>query len=201
MEYYIDPVVFIVGKTGGENRAVRNLLDLFAEGATIPFIARYRKEKTGNMDEVRIGEIKTLYTQFQELEKRKNAVLDTIREQEKLTPGLEKQIRECQDIRILEDLYLPFKPKKQTRAAKAKAKGLEPLAALLMRQENGDIAVKAARFVKGEIQDTEEALQGARDIMAEWVNESEAARNRGSPSVGTGGGYHGQSSERQRAGR
>ena len=103
MEYYIDPVVFIVGKTGGENRAVRNLLDLFAEGATIPFIARYRKEKTGNMDEVRIGEIKTLYTQFQELEKRKNAVLDTIREQEKLTPGLEKQIRECQDIRILEE--------------------------------------------------------------------------------------------------
>ena len=156
MEYYIDPVVFIVGKTGGENRAVRNLLDLFAEGATIPFIARYRKEKTGNMDEVRIGEIKTLYTQFQELEKRKNAVLDTIREQEKLTPALEKQIRE----------------------AKAKAKGLEPLAALLMRQENGDIVVKAARFVKGEIQDTEEALQGARDIIAEWVNESEAARNR-----------------------
>ena len=100
MEYHIDPVDFIVGKTGGENRAVRNLLDLFAEGATIPFIARYRKEKTGNMDEVRIGEIKTLYTQFQELEKRKNAVLDTIREQEKLTPGLEKQIRECQDIRI-----------------------------------------------------------------------------------------------------
>ena len=78
MEYYIDPVVFIVGKTGGENRAVRNLLDLFAEGATIPFIARYRKEKTGNMDEVRIGEIKTLYTQFQELEKRKNAVLSEI---------------------------------------------------------------------------------------------------------------------------
>ena len=130
------------------------------------------------MDEVRIGEIKTLYTQFQELEKRKNAVLDTIREQEKLTPALEKQIRECQDIRILEDIYLPFKPKKQTRAAKAKAKGLEPLAALLMRQENGDIVVKAARFVKGEIQDTEEALQGARDIIAEWVNESEAARNR-----------------------
>ena len=96
MEYHIDPVDFIVGKTGGENRAVRNLLDLFAEGATIPFIARYRKEKTGNMDEVRIGEIKTLYTQFQELEKRKNAVLDTIREQEKLTPGLEKQIREGQ---------------------------------------------------------------------------------------------------------
>ena len=92
MEYYIDPVVFIVGKTGGENRAVRNLLDLFAEGATIPFIARYRKEKTGNMDEVRIGEIKTLYTQFQELEKRKNAVLDTIREQEKLTPGLERYL-------------------------------------------------------------------------------------------------------------
>ena len=178
MEYNIDPVVFITGKAGGESRYVRNLLDLLDEGATIPFIARYRKERTGNMDEVRIAELKNLYLQFQELEKRKIAVCESIREQEKLTPALEQQIRECTEIRVLEDIYLPYKPKKQTRAAKARAKGLEPLAAILMRQEHGDMIARAARFVKGEVADEEEALQGARDIIAEWVNESEAARNR-----------------------
>ena len=107
MEYHIDPVDFIVGKTGGENRAVRNLLDLFAEGATIPFIARYRKEKTGNMDEVRIGEIKTLYTQFQELEKRKNAVLDTIREQEKLTVYMRLHNDDYRLLHILQGMDYP----------------------------------------------------------------------------------------------
>lgn len=171
-------VSFILEKSGGDSRAVENLLELLDEGATIPFIARYRKEKTGNMDEVRIGEIKTLYGQYQDLEKRKKSVLESIDEQGKLVPELEKQIRECTDLRILEDIYLPYKPKKQTRAAKARAKGLEPLAALLMRQDNGDVVAKAMRFVKGEVQDEEEALQGARDIMAEWMNESEAARNR-----------------------
>ena len=174
----LTPVRFILEKSGGDSKAVENLLALLDEGATIPFIARYRKEKTGNMDEVRIGEIKTLYAQYQELEKRKTVVLESIREQEKLVPELERQIRECMDIRTLEDLYLPYKPKKQTRAAKACAKGLEPLAAILMRQDNGDVIAKAMRFVKGEVQDEEEALQGARDIIAEWINESEAARNR-----------------------
>lgn len=178
MEYYLDPVCFIQEKTGGDNKAIRNLLELLDDGATIPFIARYRKEKTGNMDEVRIGEIKTLYAQFQELEKRKSSVLDHIREQEKLTSGLEKQIRECREMRVLEDLYLPYKPKKQTRASKAKAKGLEPLAAILMRQEQGEVAMKAMLFVKGEVNDETDALQGARDIIAEWVSESEAARGR-----------------------
>lgn len=178
MEYRINPVDFILEESGGEYKTVRNLLDLLDEGATIPFIARYRKEKTGQMDEVRIGEIKTLYAQFLELEKRKTSVLESIREQEKLTPDLENQIQKCMDIRTLEDLYLPYKPKKQTRASKAKAKGLEPLAAILMRQDNGDVVNKAFRFVKGEIRDEEEALQGARDIMAEWISESEAARNR-----------------------
>lgn len=178
MEHYIDPVCFILEKSGGDSKAVRNLLELLDEGATIPFIARYRKEKTGNMDEVRIGEIKGLYTQYQDLEKRKSSVLDSIREQEKLTPELEKQIRGCMELRTLEDIYLPYKPKKQTRASKAKAKGLEPLAALLMRQEHGDVMAKAMRFVKGEVKDEEEALQGARDIIAEWVCENEVARNR-----------------------
>ena len=178
MEYYLDPVCFIQEKTGGDNKAIRNLLELLDDGATIPFIARYRKEKTGNMDEVRIGEIKTLYAQFQELEKRKSSVLDHIREQEKLISWLEKQIRECREMRVLEDLYLPYKPKKQTRASKAKAKGLEPLAAILMRQEQGEVAMKAMLFVKGEVNDETDALQGARDIIAEWVSESEAARGR-----------------------
>lgn len=177
MEYYIDPVEFILRKQGGEASSVRNLLRLLDEGATIPFIARYRKEQTGSMDEVRIGDIQAVYVQFQELEKRKTSVLEAIRGQEKLTAELERQIRTCTESRILEDLYLPYKPKKQTRAARAKAKGLEPLAAILMSQGNGDVAAKAARFVRGELRDEEEALQGARDIMAEWVCESEAARN------------------------
>lgn len=178
MEYFIDPVGFVVKKTGGEERFVHNLFALLDEGATIPFIARYRKERTGNMDEVRIGEIRTLYEQFKELEKRKHTILDSIREQEKLSTDLERLIKGCTDMRELEDLYLPFKPKKQTRAAKAREKGLEPLAAILMKQENGDVMAKAARFVKGEVKDEAEALQGARDIIAEWVTESEAARGR-----------------------
>ena len=178
MEYYIDPVAFMVEKTNTEAQYVRNLIELLNEGATIPFIARYRKERTGSMDEVRIGEIKTLYEQYQELEKRKASVLENIGQQEKLTSALEKQIKECRDIRTLEDIYLPYKPKKQTRASKAKAKGLEPLAAILMKQENGDVVTRAERFVKGEVQDGTAALEGARDIIAEWVSESEAARNR-----------------------
>lgn len=178
MEYYIDPVAFMVEKTDTEAQYVRNLIELLNEGATIPFIARYRKERTGSMDEVRIGEIKTLYEQYQELEKRKASVLESIGQQEKLTSALEKQIKECRDIRTLEDIYLPYKPKKQTRASKARAKGLEPLAAILMKQENGDVVTRAQRFVKGEVQDEAAALEGARDIIAEWVSESEAARNR-----------------------
>lgn len=178
IKYYIDPVVFVVEKSGADSRAVRNLLELLDEGATIPFIARYRKEKTGSMDEVRIAEIKAIYAQFQELEKRKASVLESIREQEKLTSVLEKQIKECKELRALEDIYLPFKPKKQTRAAKARLRGLEPLAAILMRQENGDVEIKAMRFVTKDVENEADALLGARDIIAEWVNENEAARNR-----------------------
>lgn len=178
MEYYIDPVAFVAGKSRADAHYVKNLIELLNEGATIPFIARYRKERTGSMDEVQIAEIKALYEQYQELEKRKTSVLESIGQQEKLTPALEKQIKECSDMRVLEDIYLPYKPKKQTRASKAKAKGLEPLAAILMRQENGDVVARAERFVKGEVEDEAAALEGARDIIAEWVSESEAARNR-----------------------
>lgn len=175
-EYSVDPVEFITGKSGIAGKYVQNLLKLFDEGATIPFIARYRKEMTGCMDEVQITEVRERYEQFRELEKRKIFIADTIRQQEKMTSALEEQIRTCLDIRALEDLYLPFKPKKQTRASKAKAKGLEPLAALLMRQENGDLFSWAERYVNGEIKDAEEALEGARDIVAEWMNETERAR-------------------------
>lgn len=178
MIYSIDPATFIAERVGLESIYIRNLLNLLDEGATLPFIARYRKERTGNMDEVQIGEIKSLYTQFQELEKRKITVLESIRGQDKLTEKLEKQIGECTELRVLEDLYLPYKPKKQTRASKARARGLEPLAAILMKQEQEDIMALAARFTGGEVEDEEEALQGARDIIAEWVNESELARNR-----------------------
>lgn len=178
MVYSIDPATFIAERVGLESIYIRNLLNLLDEGATLPFIARYRKERTGNMDEVQIGEIKSLYTQFQELEKRKITVLESIRGQDKLTEKLEKQIGECTELRVLEDLYLPYKPKKQTRASKARARGLEPLAAILMKQEQEDIMALAARFTGVEVEDEEEALQGARDIIAEWVNESELARNR-----------------------
>ncbi|HJA13564.1 MAG TPA: RNA-binding transcriptional accessory protein [Candidatus Butyricimonas faecavium] len=177
MEYYIDPVTFVTQKSGFESRYIKNLLGLLDEGVTIPFISRYRKEMTGSMDEVQVGQIREMYEQFKELEKRKKTVLESIEQQEKLTPELRKQIECCTDLRGLEDIYLPYKPKKQTRASKAKAKGLEPLAAMLMKQDNGDVWDKAARFVKNDVENEEEALQGARDIIAEWVSENDRARN------------------------
>mgnify|MGYP000370998093 FL=1 len=177
MEYYIDPVTFVTQKSGFESRYIKNLLGLLDEGATIPFISRYRKEMTGSMDEVQVGQVREIYEQFKELEKRKKTVLENIEQQEKLTPELRRQIEHCTDLRELEDIYLPYKPKKQTRASKAKAKGLEPLAAILMKQDSGDVWDKAARFVKNDVENEEEALQGARDIIAEWVSENDRARN------------------------
>ena len=177
MEYYIDPVTFVTQKSGFESRYIKNLLGLLDEGATITFISRYRKEMTGSMDEVQVGQVREIYEQFKELEKRKKTVLESIEQQEKLTPELRRQIEHCTDLRELEDIYLPYKPKKQTRASKAKAKGLEPLAAMLMKQDNGDVWDKAARFVKNDVENEEEALQGARDIIAEWVSENDRARN------------------------
>lgn len=177
MEYYIEPIGFLREKIKKDACFLKNLIALLDGGATIPFIARYRKEMTGGMDEVEIDDAKAMYEQYKELEKRKTAVLSSVEEQGKLTTELEKQIKESRDIRSLEDIYLPFKPKKQTRASKAKEKGLEPLAAIIMKQENGDVIGWAARFVKKGVADEDEALQGARDIIAEWVNESERARD------------------------
>ncbi|MCB6974692.1 RNA-binding transcriptional accessory protein [Butyricimonas sp. DFI.6.44] len=177
MEYYMDPIAFVTRKSGFESRFVRNLLGLLDEGATIPFISRYRKEMTGSMDEVQVGQVREMYEQFKELEKRKKTVLESVEQQDKLTPELKGQIENCTELRVLEDIYLPYKPKKQTRASKAKAKGLEPLADILTRQEHGDVWTKVARFVKGDVASEEDALQGARDIIAERVSENERARN------------------------
>lgn len=156
---------------------VDNVLTLLAEGCTIPFISRYRKERTGNMNEVQIAEIADLSEKLAELDKRKETILKTIREQEKLTPELEKRIRECFDATMLEDIYLPYKPKRRTRAQIARERGLEPLAQtiLLQRERNPEAAAEA--FVKGDVKDVEEALDGAKDIIAEMVAENEQARN------------------------
>lgn len=157
-------------------RQVENTIRLLEEGATIPFISRYRKEATGGLDEVAVGKVKELLEKYTELEKRKTTVLSTIQEQGQLTDELRQQIRECYDPVQLEDIYLPYKPKRRTRGTIAREKGLEPLAALLMRQDGNDPERLAERFVKGEVADIEEALQGASDIMAEWVSDSSAAR-------------------------
>ena len=156
---------------------IANTLKLLQGGATIPFISRYRKEATGGLDEVQIGDIQTRYEKLCELSKRKETVLSTIEEQEKLTPELKARISACWNATELEDIYLPFKPKRKTRAEAARAKGLEPLALLLMMQKENNLAAKVRNFVKGEVKDEEDALKGARDILAEQISEDERSRN------------------------
>lgn len=158
-------------------KQIKSTLSLLNEGATIPFISRYRKEATGGLDEVQIGNIKEQYDKLCELKKRKETIVNTISEQGKLTPELSKRIEACWDSTELEDIYLPYKPKRKTRAEVARQKGLEPLATLLMLQRENNLSTRAEAFVKGEVKDVEEALKGARDIIAEQVNEDERARN------------------------
>ena len=156
---------------------VNNTLKLLTEGATIPFISRYRKEVTGGLDEVQIGDIHARYEKLCETEKRKATILSTIEEQGKLTEELRRRIDDCWDNTELEDIYLPYKPKRKTRAEVARQRGLEPLAALLLLQRENNPALQARKFIKGEVKDEEEALKGARDIIAERVSEDERARN------------------------
>ncbi|MDR0546515.1 MAG: RNA-binding transcriptional accessory protein [Dysgonamonadaceae bacterium] len=156
---------------------IAKTIELLDGGATIPFISRYRKEATGGLDEVQIGDIKHQYEKLQELSKRKETILSSIDEQGKLTPELTARIGNCWDSTELEDIYLPYKPKRQTKAEIARKKGLEPLAKILMAQNERDVYGKAERFVNEEVANADEALQGALDIIAEWVNENEAARN------------------------
>ena len=156
---------------------VDNTLSLLAGGATIPFISRYRKEATGGLDEVQIGEIKDRNDKLCELAKRKETILSTIAEQGKLTEELRSRIEQSWDSTELEDIYLPYKPKRKTRAEIARQKGLEPLATLLMLQHENNLTNRVRAFVKGEVKDENDALKGARDIIAEQVNEDERARN------------------------
>lgn len=167
----------IAGQTNLSEEHVANTIALLELGCTIPFIARYRKERTGNLNEVQIAQISDLYDKLQELSKRKETILKTIGEQGKLTDELKKRIDDCWESTVLEDLYLPFKPKRRTRAQVAREQGLEPLATLLLLQRESQPKTAAARFVKGDVKDTESAIKGAQDIIAEMVSEDERSRN------------------------
>ena len=158
-------------------RQVENTLSLLNGGATIPFISRYRKEATGGLDEVQIGEIKERYDKLTEIAKRKETILKTIEEQGKLTADLKKRIEACWDATELEDIYLPYKPKRKTRAEAARQKGLEPLATILMMQRENNLMTRVRTFIKGDVKDEEDALKGARDIIAEQVSADERSRN------------------------
>jgi uncharacterized protein len=155
---------------------VENTINLLVDGATIPFISRYRKEATGGLDEVQIGSISQMYDKLVELSKRKETIITTIEEQGKLTDELRQRIELCFDSNLLEDIYLPYKPKRKTRAEVARQKGLEPLAAIIMLQRENNIEHIAARYVKGEVKTIDDALSGARDIIAEQINEDERSR-------------------------
>lgn len=159
-------------------KAVSNTIELLDEGCTIPFISRYRKEKTGGLDEVQIGSIADKYEKLKELQKRKETVLKTIGDQEKLTPELQKRIEDCWDATELEDIYMPFKPKRRTRAQVARELGLEPLATAILLQREQNPLVLAAKYVKDGVKDAEAAIKGAQDIIAEMVSEDEVTRNR-----------------------
>ncbi|MEK7254089.1 MAG: Tex-like N-terminal domain-containing protein, partial [Bacteroidota bacterium] len=159
-------------------KKVENTIGLLEEGATIPFISRYRKEVTGSLDEVQVADIQQEWKKFQELDKRRETVLKTIAEQGKLTDELRRRIENCWDATELEDIYLPYKPKRKTRASAAREKGLEPLAQTIFEQQNHQVEGLARKFLNDQVATVEEALQGARDIIAEWVSENEMARQR-----------------------
>ncbi|MDP4277099.1 MAG: Tex family protein [Bacteroidota bacterium] len=158
------------------HEGVKNTLQLLEEEATIPFISRYRKEKTGGLNEVQIENISDLYTKYTDIDKRKESIINSLTEQNKLTDELLLRIRDCWNMTELEDIYLPYKPKRHTRAEIAREKGLEPLAKMIMKQNLADVEGPARSFLKNGIETIEEALKGARDIIAEWVNENERAR-------------------------
>lgn len=164
-------ISYIISQTKLPESSVKNTVELLNEDATIPFISRYRKEKTGNLDEVQIGTIVKLKEQFETLEKRKSTILKAIEELDALTPELKKKIEAVQDLTALEDLYLPFKKSRKTKAEIARQNGLEPLAKIIMSQNASDIESIAYKYVKDAIFSTDDALEGARHIIAEWINE------------------------------
>ncbi|MDO7172264.1 Tex family protein [Mariniflexile sp. AS56] len=170
-------IKFIKFRTQLPEQSIKNTVQLLNEDCTIPFISRYRKEHTGNLDEVQIGDIVKYKEQFEALEKRKVAILKALEEQGVLTPELKQKIEATQDLTTLEDLYLPFKKSRKTKAETARQLGLEPLAKILMSQNAHDVESVTMKYVKGEVASVEDALEGARHIIAEWVNERTDVRN------------------------
>ncbi|MBD0831399.1 Tex family protein [Aestuariibaculum sediminum] len=170
-------VQYILSNTQLPKTSVENTIALLNEDCTIPFISRYRKERTGNLDEVQIGEIVKNKEQFEALEKRKRSILKAIEEQGSLTPELRDTIESTQDLTALEDLYLPFKRSRKTKADKARQNGLEPLAKIIMSQNANDIESIGFKYVKGDVHSVDEALEGARHIISEWINERSDIRN------------------------
>ncbi|SKB95714.1 uncharacterized protein SAMN05660477_02076 [Soonwooa buanensis] len=168
----MDKTEFIHNHIQLSNSSINATLQLFDEDCTIPFIARYRKDKTGNLDEVQIEHIQKHSKNFDEILKRKTSVLKSIEEQNLLTPDLKSKLENAFDLQLIEDLYLPFKKKKNTKAEVARSLGLEPLAKIIMSQNSNDLLFTVSKYVKGKLESEEEALQGARDIIAEWLNEN-----------------------------
>jgi len=158
-------------------KQVTATIELLEEGATIPFISRYRKEATGSLDEIQVSDIQSELKRLNELTRRREYILKSISDQNKLTDKLSEKINNCWDLNELEDIYLPFKPKRKTRATAARDKGLEPLAVMIMSQDNFNLNDQANKFLNDEVENTDEALAGARDIVAEWINEDIKSRN------------------------
>lgn len=172
LKFQMNTTSYIRQSLNLSEKSINATLNLLAEDCTIPFISRYRKDRTGNLDETQIEQISRLNKQFEEIVKRKDSILKSIGEQQALAPELRQRIEESFDLQELEDLYLPFKKRRKTRADSAKEKGLEPLARIIMSQKAQDVRFLASKYLNGEVSSEEEALQGARDIMAEWINEN-----------------------------
>ncbi|AEH00647.1 Tex family protein [Lacinutrix sp. 5H-3-7-4] len=168
---------YITSRTKINEKSVKNTIELLNQDATIPFISRYRKEATGNLDEVQIGDIVKYKEAFETLEKRKIAILKAIEEQNLLTETLKAKIQACVDLTTLEDLYLPYKKSRKTKAEKARKNGLEPLAKIIMSQNANDIESIAFKYIKNDVKTADQALEGARHIIAEWINERTDIRN------------------------
>ncbi len=168
---------YITSSLSISSSSVKNVILLLEDGGTVPFIARYRKEKTGGMDEVQIAEIKKEYEKFLEADKRREAIMKSIEDQDKMTPELLKKLNEALHLKELEDLYLPYKQKRKTRAVIAIEKGLEPLAKRIFEQKEREVDSLAKTFLNKDVKTVEDALQGARDIISEWINENLDSRN------------------------
>lgn len=168
----MNQIQYIKNQVNVSDASIKNTLELLAQDCTIPFIARYRKDKTGNLDEVQIEQIQKSAVQFDTIVKRKEAVLTSIEEQGQLTDFLKDKIQNSFDLVEIEDLYLPFKKKRKTKADTAREAGLEPLAKMIMSQNIEDLEYTAERYLNSKVFSSEDALQGARDIIAEWINEN-----------------------------